>query len=65
LSRLLRCLNSLSDLKKRWCDVLFITFVQELNDEVKEKVKFPTKQPGRIKNLDRGEFYGEYLSDGC
>jgi predicted DNA-binding antitoxin AbrB/MazE fold protein len=42
---------------------VFITFVQELEDNIKEKTKFPTKKLGKIKNLERGDFYGEFLSD--
>lgn len=42
---------------------VLITFLQEINDDVKEKIKFPTKKLGRIKKIDREELYGDYLSD--
>jgi predicted DNA-binding antitoxin AbrB/MazE fold protein len=42
---------------------VLITFIREINDDVKRKVKFPTKKLGRIKNFEREEIYGDYLSD--
>lgn len=42
---------------------VLITFIREMNDDVKNKIKFPTKKLGRIKNIDREELYGDYLSD--
>ncbi len=43
---------------------VLITFIREIgNDAKKGKIKFPTKKLGKIKNLEREEFYGDYLSD--
>lgn len=42
---------------------VLITFIHEINDDVKGKIKFPTKKLGKIKNIDREELYGDYLSD--
>jgi hypothetical protein len=42
---------------------VFITFVQEINDDAKGKIKFPTKKLGKIKRIDREDLYGGYLSD--
>ncbi|MCK4765455.1 MAG: hypothetical protein KAW12_24850 [Candidatus Aminicenantes bacterium] len=42
---------------------VFITFIQEIKDDVKGKVKFPTKKLGKIMNIEREGFYGDYLSD--
>ncbi|HLP49101.1 MAG TPA: hypothetical protein VK469_24375 [Candidatus Kapabacteria bacterium] len=32
---------------------VLITFMQEINDDVNGKIKFPTKKLGRIKNIGR------------
>jgi hypothetical protein len=42
---------------------VFITFIQEINDDVKGKIKFPTKKLGKIKRIEREDIYGDYLSD--
>ena len=42
---------------------VLITFIREMNDDKIDKIKFPTKKLGRIKNIEREELYGEYLSD--
>ena len=42
---------------------VLITFIQEMKNDVRNKIKFPTKKLGRIKNIDREELYGDYLSD--
>ena len=42
---------------------VFITFIQEINDDVKGKIKFPTKKLGKIKRIEREDLYGDYLSD--
>ncbi|MCU0288590.1 MAG: hypothetical protein MUF15_19635 [Acidobacteria bacterium] len=42
---------------------VLITFMQEINGDVNRKIKFPTKKLGRIKNIEREEIYGDYLSD--
>ena len=42
---------------------VLITFIQEINDKTKNKIKFPTKKLGKIKNIERESLYGEYLSD--
>jgi hypothetical protein len=33
------------------------------NGDVNSKIKFPTKKLGRIKNIEREQIYGDYLSN--
>jgi hypothetical protein len=42
---------------------VLITFLHEINVDVKKRIKFPTKRLGKIKKIDREELYGDYLSD--
>ena len=45
---------------------ILVTFLDDANlSEIKkeQKVKFPTKDLGRIINIDRENIYAEYLSD--
>ncbi|MGE5342811.1 MAG: hypothetical protein ACM3SY_15160 [Candidatus Omnitrophota bacterium] len=42
---------------------VLITFMQEINDDVNGKIKFPTRKLGKIKSIEREEIYGNYLSD--
>lgn len=42
---------------------VLITFMQEIIDDTSGKIKFPTKKLGKIKNIEREEIYGNYLSD--
>jgi predicted DNA-binding antitoxin AbrB/MazE fold protein len=42
---------------------VLITFIREINEDVKEKIKFPTKKLGKIKKIGREDLYGDYLSD--
>ena len=37
---------------------VFITFIREINDDVKGKIKFPTKKLGKIKRIEREDLYG-------
>lgn len=42
---------------------VLITFIREIDDNVKGKIKFPTKKLGKIKKIGREDIYGDYLSD--
>jgi hypothetical protein len=42
---------------------VLITFIQEINEDMKGKIKFPTKKLGKIMNIGREDLYGDYLSD--
>lgn len=42
---------------------VLITFIREIDDNVKGKIKFPTKKLGKIKKIGREDLYGDYLSD--
>ena len=42
---------------------VLITFLREIHDDEKGKIKFPTGKLGKIKNIEREELYGDYLSD--
>ncbi len=42
---------------------VLITFLREIHDDKKGKIKFPTGKLGKIKNIEREELYGDYLSD--
>jgi hypothetical protein len=50
----------LEDPKVKKAKVL-VTFLSEF-DKIKTKNKFPTKSLGNMKEFDRSEIYGEYLS---
>ncbi|MCP4157653.1 MAG: hypothetical protein GY757_58630 [bacterium] len=42
---------------------VLITFISEINETEERMVKFPTKKLGKIKNIEREDLYGDYLSD--
>lgn len=42
---------------------VLITFMHEIRDNANGKIKFPTKKLGKIKNIEREDIYGDYLSD--
>ena len=42
---------------------VLITFLQDIDDDVKDKIKFPTKKLGKIKKIEREDLYGDYLSE--
>lgn len=43
---------------------ILITFLEEIDQEGKDgKVRFPKKDLGEMKNIDRKNLYGEYLSN--
>ena len=42
---------------------VLITFIREINDNAKGKIKFPTKKLGKIKKIEREDLYGDYLSN--
>jgi predicted DNA-binding antitoxin AbrB/MazE fold protein len=53
-------LEELPDVKKAR---VLITFIREIKEDVKGKIRFPTKKLGEIKNIEREALYGDYLSD--
>ena len=42
---------------------VLITFIQDIDDDAKGKIKFPTKKLGKIKKIGREDLYGDYLSN--
>jgi len=42
---------------------VLITFLQDIDDDAKDKIKFPTKKLGKIKKIEREDLYGDYLSN--
>ena len=56
-------LEELPPIRKARVFITFVQEMQEIEDDIKGKIKFPTKKLGKIKNLERGDFYGEFLSD--